>query len=88
MGMPIGPRVRRVSVMILTSSNFVIKGKISVPEDMRFSDALNKFLKETKFIPVIELEIFDLNKNLIGKGDFSLVNKELVIAIYPLESGL
>ncbi|MBC7194497.1 MAG: hypothetical protein H5U37_02445 [Caldisericia bacterium] len=88
MGMPIGPRVRRVSVMILTSSNFMIKGKISVPEDMRFSDALNKFLKETKFIPVIELEIFDLNKNLIGKGDFSLVNKELVVAIYPLESGL
>lgn len=43
MGIPIGPRVRRVGVMILTSSNFMIKGKISVPEDMRFSDALNKF---------------------------------------------
>jgi hypothetical protein len=74
--------------MILTASNFIIKGKISVPEDMRFSDALNKFLKETKFIPVIELEILDINKNLIGKSDFSLVNKDLVVAIYPLEKGL
>ena len=88
MGVPIGPKVRRVEVMILTSSNFIIKGKISVPEDMRFSDALNKFLKETKFIPVIELEILDLNKNLIGKSEFSLINKDLVIAIYPLEKGL
>lgn len=88
MGIPIGPKVRRVEVMILTSSNFVIKGKISVPEDMRFSDALNKFLKETKFIPVIELEILDLNKNLIGKSEFSLINKDLIIAIYPLEKGL
>lgn len=88
MGIPIGPRVRRVGVMILTSSNFMIKGKISVPEDMRFSDALNKFLKETKFIPVIELEILDSNQNVIGKGDFSLVNKDLIVAIYPLEKGL
>jgi len=88
MGIPIGPKVRRVDVMIITSSNFMIKGKISVPEDMRFSDALNKFLKETKFIPVIELEILDSNKNIIGKGDFSLVNKDLIVAIYPLEKGL
>ncbi len=88
MGIPIGPRVRRVGVMILTSSNYMIKGKISVPEDMRFSDALNKFLKETKFIPVIELEILDSNQKVIGKGDFSLVNKELIVAIYPLEKGL
>lgn len=88
MGIPIGPRVRRVGVMILTSSNYMIKGKISVPEDMRFSDALNKFLKETKFIPVIELEILDSNQKVIGKGDFSLVNKDLIVAIYPLEKGL
>ncbi len=87
MGVPLGPKIRRVEVILLTT-NFIIKGKISVPEDMRFSDALNKFLKDTKFLPVIDIEINNLNNEKIGEADFSLINKELILAIYPIEKGL
>jgi len=87
-GIPLGPKIRRVEVNILTSSNYIIKGKISVPEEMRFSDALNKFLKDTKFLPVVEIEIINSNNEKIGESDFSLINKDLIIAIYPVEKGL
>lgn len=87
MGVPLGPKIRRVEVIILTSF-YIIKGKISVPEEMRFSDALNKFLKETKFLPVIDIEIQNQNNEKIGESDFSLINKDLIIAIYPVEKGL
>ncbi len=88
MGVPLGPKIKKVEVIIITSSNFIINGKISVPEKMRFSDALNKFLKDTKFLPVVELKIKNLNNEKIGESDFSLINKDLIIAIYPIEKGL
>lgn len=88
MGVPLGPKIRRVKVNILTSGSYIIIGKISVPEDMRFSDALNKFLKDTKFLPVVDIEIRNVNNEKIGESDFSLINKDLIIAIYPVEKGL
>lgn len=88
MGVPLGPKIRRVEVNILTSGSYIIIGKISVPEDMRFSDALNKFLKDTKFLPVVDIEIRNVNNEKIGESDFSLINKDLIIAIYPVEKGL
>lgn len=88
MSVPLGPKIRRVEVNILTSGSYIIKGKISVPEEMRFSDALNKFLKDTKFLPVVEIEIRNINNEIIGESDFSLINKDLIIAIYPVERGL
>ncbi|MGB9749387.1 MAG: hypothetical protein ACPLWB_00860 [Caldisericia bacterium] len=88
MGVPLGPKIRKVEVNILTSSNYIIIGKISVPEEMRFSDALNKFLKDTKFLPVVEIEIKNSNNEKIGESDFSLINKDLIVAIYPVEKGL
>lgn len=88
MGVPLGPKIRRVEVNILTSSSYIIIGKISVPEEMRFSDALNKFLKDTKFLPVVDIEIRNINNEKIGESDFSLINKDLIIAIYPVKKGL
>lgn len=87
MGVPLGPKIRKVEVILL-ATNYIIKGKVSVPEDMRFSDALNKFLKDTKFLPVIDIEIKNLNNEKIGEADFSLINKDLIFAIYPVEKGL
>lgn len=88
MGVPLGPKIRKIVVNILTSGSYIIIGKISVPEDMRFSDALNKFLKDTKFLPVVDIEIRNINNEKIGESDFSLINKDLIIAIYPVEKGL
>ncbi|MGQ9845334.1 MAG: DUF6812 domain-containing protein [Caldisericia bacterium] len=88
MGVTLGPKIRKVEVNILTSGSYIIIGKISVPEEMRFSDALNKFLKDTKFLPVLDIEIRNVNNEKIGESDFSLINKDLIIAIYPVEKGL
>jgi len=34
------------------------------------------------------IEIKNLNNEKIGESDFSLINKDLIIAIYPVEKGL
>jgi hypothetical protein len=82
--MAINPNTKKTEVVIVTS-DFIIKGFIYVPANMRFSDALNKFLKDVQFLPVVDAELRSINsKELIEKRDFVLVKKELITIISPL----
>ncbi|MGB9793870.1 hypothetical protein [Caldisericum exile] len=82
--MAINPNTKKTEVTILTEA-FVIKGFVYVPANMRFSDALNKFLKETQFLPVVDAEIRSINsKEVIEKRDFILIKKEMIVVISPV----
>ncbi|MEF3245397.1 MAG: hypothetical protein K6343_05410 [Caldisericaceae bacterium] len=82
--MAINPNLKKIEVEILTE-RFIIRGFIFVPANIRLSDALNKFLKETVFIAVTEAEIKIVNsEDIFIKKDFILVNKEKVVSIMPL----
>ncbi len=83
--MSIGAMTKKVTVLILTDS-FVIRGNISTPSNMRLSDAINKFLKDTQFLAVTEAEITLIDGGTpLEKRDFILVNKELITGISPSE---
>ncbi|MGB9855785.1 MAG: hypothetical protein ACPLKS_04520 [Caldisericum exile] len=82
--MAINPNTKKTEVTILTEA-FVIKGFVYVPANMRFSDALNKFLKDTQFLPVVDAEIRPINsKEVIEKRDFILIKKEMIVVISPV----
>ncbi|MFU2157741.1 MULTISPECIES: hypothetical protein [Caldisericum] len=82
--MAINPNTKKTEVTILTEA-FVIKGFVYVPANMRFSDALNKFLKDTQFLPVVDAEIRSINsKEVIEKRDFILIKKEMIVVISPV----
>jgi hypothetical protein len=81
--MPLGENTRKIEATILTNE-FIIKGKITIPANMRVSDALNKFLKNQTFIALTDVKIALINgKEELEGNDFMLVNKELVIGIIP-----
>ncbi|BAL81022.1 hypothetical protein [Caldisericum exile] len=81
--MAINPNTKKTEVTILTDA-FVIKGFIYVPANMRFSDALNKFLKDIQFLPVVNAEIRAINSNqIVEKRDFILIKKEMIVVISP-----
>lgn len=83
--MALGLNTVKMHVLILTQS-FVIKGIINVPTNMRFSDALNKFMKDRSFLAITDAEIQQINGTMeVQKVDFILVNRERVIGISPLE---
>lgn len=82
--MAINPNLKKIEVELLTE-RFIIRGFIFVPANIRLSDALNKFLKETVFIAVTEAEIKIVNsESIFKKKDFVLVNKEKIVSIIPL----
>lgn len=82
--MAINPNLKKIEVELLTE-RFIIRGFIFVPANIRLSDALNKFLKETVFIAVTEAEIKIVNsESIFKKKDFVLVNKEKIVSITPL----
>ena len=88
MPVPIGPKVRKIEVNIVIQ-NYIIRGKISVPQNMRFSDAINRFLKDVNFIPVTDVEIKStMQTEKIAKADFGLINKSLIVGIFPAEEGV
>jgi hypothetical protein len=81
----VGAITRKVFLLILTDS-FVIRGYINAPLNMRLSDAINKFLKDTQFLAVTDAEITVIaNGTLLEKREFLLVNKNLVTGISPNE---
>jgi hypothetical protein len=83
--MALGLDTVKMHVLILTQS-FIIKGVINVPTNMRFSDALNKFMKDRSFLAITDAEIQPINAAMeIQKVDFILISRERVIGISPLE---
>ena len=81
--MALGENNKKVAVLILTDA-FIIKGNVTVPMSMRFSDALNKFLKNQQFIAVTEAEITLIyGGTTLGKRDFILINREQIAGISP-----
>jgi len=83
--MALGLNTVQMHVLILTQS-FVIKGVISVPTNMRFSDALNKFMKDRSFLAITNAEIQSTNTTIeLRKVDFILINRERVIGISPTD---
>ena len=81
--MAIGENTRKVEAIILTNE-FIIQGKITIPANMRVSDALNKFLKNQTFIPVTDTTITAIkNREEIEGHQFILINKEQVVGIIP-----
>jgi len=83
--MALGLNTVKMHVLILTQS-FFIKGTINVPTNMRFSDALNKFMKDRSFLAITDAEIQPVNATIeVQKVDFILVNRERVIGISPIE---
>lgn len=82
--MAINPNTKKTEVLIITDE-FMIKGFVYVPANMRFSDAMNKFLRETQFLPLVDAEIRTINsKDIIEKRDFILIKKEMIVVISPL----
>ncbi len=74
---------RRVSTLILTDS-FIIRGEVTVPSSMRFSDAINKFMKNQGFIAVTNAEITLIYGGAkLEERDFILINKEQIVALSP-----
>jgi len=83
--MAINPNTKKVEAIVLTET-FLIRGKIHIPVNMRFSDAINRFQKEIPFLPAVEVEIKLLSSHEeIEKRDFILINKDKIVAIIPLE---
>lgn len=83
--MAMNPNTKKTEVLILTNE-FVISGYIYVPMNMRFSDAVNKFLKETSFLPVVNAEIKSISSNAtLEKRNFILLSKDKIIVISPAE---
>ncbi len=83
--MAIGSMTKKVRVIVLTVS-FIMKGNVTIPASMRFSDTVNKFLKDLQFLALTEVEIQDLvTKCTLESKPFMLINKENIIAIAPLE---
>ncbi len=81
--MAIGENTKKIKVLILTDA-FIIRGDATVPRNMRFSDALNKFLKNQQFMAITNAEItLVYGGTMLGKRDFIMVNREQVIAISP-----
>jgi len=81
--MVIGENTRKVEAIILTNE-FIIQGKITIPANMRVSDALNKFLKNQTFIPVTDTTITVVkNGEEIEGHQFILINKEQIVGIIP-----
>lgn len=83
--MAIGKMTKKVRVVILTNS-FIIKGNVTIPLNMRFSDTLNKFLKDLQFLAITEVDVDDLStRSTLENQPFMLVNKDSIVAIAPLE---
>ncbi len=83
--MALGAMNKRTRVVILTGA-FIIKGDVTVPTNMRFSDALNRFLKDLQFLAIVDVETLDSRTgSVLEKRDFMLVNKEQIIAIAPID---
>jgi len=83
--MAINPQTKRVKVMLIIEDTFSIEGFVYVPPNMRISDAMNKFLRETQFLPVVEAEIKLLTTNtILEKRDFILVAKDKILVLAPL----
>ena len=83
--MALGLNTVQMHVLILTRS-FIIKGVIYIPTNMRFSDALNKFMKDRPFLAITDAEIKPVSGTMeIQKVDFILVNRERVIGISPTD---
>jgi hypothetical protein len=83
--MVLGTATKKLNVLILTDS-FLIRGDLTVPTNMRFSDALNKFLKEQQFLAITNAEIsFVTGDKNIEKKEFLLINKDRVVGIAPNE---
>jgi len=83
--MVIGTATKKMSVLILTDS-FLIRGFITVPTSMRFSDTLNKFLKEQQFLAITDAEIaFVVGEKKTEKKEFILINKDKIVGITPNE---
>ena len=83
--MALGLDTVQMHVLILTRS-FIIKGVIYIPTNMRFSDALNKFMKDRPFLAITDAEIQPVNATMeIQKVNFILVNRERVIGISPTD---
>jgi len=83
--MVLGLSTVQMHVLILTQS-FVIKGVIYIPTNMRFSDALNKFMKDRPFLAITNAEIQSTNTTIeLRKVDFILINRERVIGISPTD---
>ena len=83
--MAIGENTKKIKVLILTDA-FIIRGDATVPKNMRFSDALNKFLKNQQFMAITNAEItlvYGGGGTTLKKRDFIMVNREKVIAISP-----
>ena len=81
--MVMGENTRKVEAIILTNE-FIIQGKITIPANMRVSDALNKFLKNQTFIPVTDTVITAIkNGEEIEGHQFILLNKEQIVGIIP-----
>ncbi|MEA3313153.1 MAG: hypothetical protein U9Q18_02110 [Caldisericota bacterium] len=83
--MALGLNTVRMHVLIFTQS-FIIKGTINIPANMRFSDALNKFMKDRSFLAITGAEIESVEGTMeVQKVDFMLVNRERVVGISPIE---
>ncbi|MGB9694889.1 MAG: hypothetical protein ACP5SB_02770 [Caldisericaceae bacterium] len=83
--MAVGAVTKKVSVLILTDV-YIIRGYINSPANMRLSDSINKFLRETQFLAVTDAEITVVSTGaLLEKRDFVLVNKDLVRGLSPNE---
>jgi hypothetical protein len=83
--MAVGAVTKKIAVLILTDV-YIIRGYINAPTNMRLSDAINKFLKETQFLAVTDAEITVIfNGTVLEKRDFLLVNKDLVRGLSPTE---
>ena len=83
--MVLGTATKKVNVLILTDS-FLIKGFITIPTSMRFSDTLNKFLKEQQFLAITDAEIaYVIGEKNIERKEFILVNKDKIVGITPNE---
>jgi hypothetical protein len=81
--MVMGENSKRIHVLMLTDA-FIIRGNVTVPTSMRFSDALNKFLKNQQFIAVTDAEItLVYGGTTLEKRDFILINREQIIGISP-----
>jgi hypothetical protein len=81
--MAIGENTKKINTLILTDS-FIIRGEVTVPNTMRFSDAINKFLKNQVFIAVTNAEITLIyGGTKMEERDFILINKDQIVAISP-----
>jgi len=83
--MALGLNTMKLRVLILTEA-FIVDGIINIPANMRFSDALNKFMRDRTFLAVTDAEIRPIKGDTEPmKKDFILVNRDLVIGISPSE---